>query len=384
MNNIRRLFKQPADSFFLLGPRGTGKSLWCRKEMADAVYIDLLDEATFRIYASHPERLLEVQAGTARKTFIIDEVQKVPTILNAVHLLIEKDKTLQFALTGSSPRKLRQGGMNLLGGRALNKRMHPFMAAELGKAFSIEKGLNWGMLPLVWGAVSPIEKRNAYAGLYLREEIQMEGLTRHIGDFSRFLESISFSHGSTLNLASIARDCAVERKRVESYVSILEDLLLGHRLSVFTKRAQRLLSHQEKFYFFDTGIFRSIRPTGPLDSVSEIEGAALEGLIFQHLHAWCDYTDVPNKVYFWQTRAQLEVDFVIYGESGLWAFEVKSTQKVRPEDQRGLKAFAHDYPMAQLAILYRGHEILKQGNILYLPCEHFLQNLTPNQPLWRV
>ena len=322
---IPRALPLPKGHFFLLGPRGTGKAAWCNQQFKDSLRIDLLNAAVLREYASQPERLIAtVTASPNRKHVVIDEIQKLPQLLDAVHLLIERKTGQQFILTGSSARKLRRQGTNLLGGRAAQKHLHPYMASELGNRFDLQKALTHGLLPVVWAASEPTEILQAYNGLYLREEVQMEGLVRSAGDFARFLETMSFAHASVLNLANIARESQINRKTVENYLQILEDLLLGFRLDVFTKRAKRALAGHPKFYYFDTGIFRANRPRGPLDSPSEPAGAALEGLVAQRLRAWCDYTHTDHKLHYWHTRTDVEVDFVVYGELGLFALEVKT------------------------------------------------------------
>jgi predicted AAA+ superfamily ATPase len=192
------------------------------------------------------------------------------------------------------------------------------------------------------------------------------------------MEVMSFSHGSVLNLSNAARECAVKRSTLEGYLSILEDLLLGWRLPVFTRRARRELASHPKFYFFDTGVYRANRPQGPLDEISEVEGPALEGLVAQHLRAWCDYSHGGHALYYWQTRSQVEVDFVIYGESGLYALEVKNTRKVRQEDLAALKSFAQDYPESRRFLLYRGRETMVREGIRCIPCEEFLRALKPD------
>jgi predicted AAA+ superfamily ATPase len=376
---IARFLKKPEGSFFLLGPRGTGKSWWTRKSFPGALIVDLLDPATLRELAARPERLVELVKGAGDcSTVVVDEVQKLPELLEVVHRLIEEKCGKVFVLTGSSARKLRRAGVNLLGGRAGRLSLHPYMAAELGEAFSLEGALRHGLLPVVVGAADPDFQLRAYCGLYLKEEVQAEGLVRNIGNFARFMEVMSFSHGGVLNLANASRECAVKRSTLEGYLAILEDLLLGWRLPVFTRRAKRELARHPKFYFFDTGVFRANRPKGPLDEITEIEGPALEGLVAQHLKAWCDYSTGGHVLYYWQTRSQVEVDFVIYGESGLYAIEVKNTQKVRPEDLSALKSFAEDYPESQRFLLYRGGEMLLRDGIQCVPCEIFLRSLNPN------
>jgi len=377
-----RFFSPPADHFFLLGPRGTGKTSWVRETYPDALRVDLLDPETLRSLAARPERLRDLVGGRVARVgqVVIDEVQKLPELLEVVHLLIEEKSGVQFVLTGSSARKLRRAGVNLLGGRAAQKTMHPYLAAELGARFSLEEALERGLLPVVLGAKEPAEILKAYNGLYLKEEVQAEGLVRNVGQFARFLEAISFSQAAVLNLANVARECQVNRKTVEGFLEILDDLLLSFRVPVFTRRAKRALAAHPKFFFFDAGVFRANRPKGPLDAPAEVDGAALEGLVAQHLRAWCDYTAGAHRLSYWQTRSQTEVDFVVYGESGLYALEVKNSGQVRPEDLRGLRAFAEDYPEAQRLLLYRGRERLRRDGVLCVPVEDFLRELIPDKP----
>jgi len=383
MTLISRFFQTPSRSFFLFGPRGTGKSTLMRSRFPEALWIDLLRPDILRSYLARPERLYEAVEGHGKgHVIVIDEVQKTPQLLPVVHSLLEEKRGLQFVLTGSSARKLKRVGTDLLAGRALKCSLHPFMAAELGKSFSFTHALRYGLLPLIQDEPNPEEILQAYVSLYLQEEIQAEGLVRNLENFVRFLEAISFSHGSLLNTANIARECEVKRKTVENYLHILEDLLLAYQLPVFTKRAQRELTAHPKFYLFDTGVFRALRPRGPLDRTEEIEGAALEGLVAQHLRAWNDYSRDKHTLSFWRTRSGVEVDFIIYGPKGFWAVEVKNSKRIFPRDTKPLEAFLKDYPMAKAILLYRGQEYLRQKNVLCIPCEDFFCQLTPDQELW--
>lgn len=384
MTAIRRFFQDPGSSFFLFGPRGTGKSTWLRGRFPDAVWIDLLATEEHREYAARPERLRErLAASPDAESVVIDEVQKVPELLDVVHELIESLRPPpRFVLTGSSARKLRRGGVNLLAGRALLRHLHPFLASELGgELFDLARALRLGMLPLVWSAEKPEDVLKAYVGLYLREEVQLEGIVRNLGDFARFLEAISFSHAAVLNVADVARDCQVSRTTVDGYLGVLEDLLLAMRVPVFTRRARRQLVARPKLYWFDSGVFASIRPTGPLDRPQEIAGAALEGLVAQHLRAWSDYSGGRHQLAYWRTRSGSEVDFIVYGPAGFWAIEVKHATTIRPRDLRSLKAFGEDYPEAQLRLLYRGREPLEISGVRCLPCESFLLRVVPGEPL---
>ena len=382
MEFLARFFQDIRQSYFFFGPRGTGKSTWIENMLGYAVKIDLLDPEVFRAYSARPERLREIaEAREPGATIVIDEIQKVPQLLDVVHQLIEKQRGWRFVLTGSSARKLKRSGVDLLAGRAVIKTMHPFMAAELGEGFKLEDALATGTIPLVTSSPNPEQVVKAYVSLYLREEVQMEGLVRNIGAFSRFLEAMSFTHGAVLNVSDVSRDCQVERKTVEGYISVLEDLLLGFRIPVFSRRAKRHLSSHPKFFYFDAGVFRSLRPTGPLDARQEIEGAALEGLVAQHLRAWNAYRGDVCNLYFWRTKSGNEVDFVCYGKDTFCAIEVKNTARVRAKMLQGLLAFREDYPEAGACLLYRGRERMKMKGILCLPIEEFLINLRPNRPL---
>lgn len=264
MGFLPRLLTPGTDHFFLLGPRGTGKTLWCAHEYSDALRVHLLNPAVLRRYTVEPEYLIELVEANSKAKHI---------------LLIERKLNQQFILTGSSARKLRRQGVNLLGGRASQKFMYPYMAVELGKRFKLNTALRQGMLPVVWGADDPTAVLDAYNALYLHEEVQMEGLVRNIGAFARFLQAMSSSHAAVLNLANVSREAQVSRKTVEGYLGILEDLLLSFRLEVFTRRAKRELAAHPKFYFFDTGVFRANRPAGPLDTSTALDRLKRDGVL---------------------------------------------------------------------------------------------------------
>jgi predicted AAA+ superfamily ATPase len=254
------------------------------------------------------------------------------------------------------------------------------MAAELDR-FELTAALTRGLLPLVVASDRPDDVLRAYASLYLDQEVRMEGWARNAAAFARFLEAISFSHAAVLNVANVARECQVERKTVAAYIEVLEDLLLSFRVPVFTRRAKREMITHPKLFLFDVGVFRSLRPKGPLDRPEEIEGPALEGLVGQHLRAWLAYRDHDAELFYWRTRSGVEVDFTIYGAAGFWAIEVKNAARVRQEDLRGLEAFGTDYPQAELVLLYRGNRRERSGRIWILPVETFLRNLNPAKGL---
>jgi predicted AAA+ superfamily ATPase len=371
-----RIIKHPLNkSFFLFGPRGTGKTTWVKATFPDAVFIDLLESELFIGLLANPQRLEMYVPRDFDNWIIIDEIQRIPELLNEVHRLIEKYK-YKFVLTGSSARKIKRKGFNLLAGRALTYSMHPLTATELGKAFDLEYLLNYGGLPSVYAGNEAKKYLASYVKTYLQEEIQFEGLTRNLGAFSRFLEAASFSQGSVLNISAVARDCAVERKVVESYFSILEDLLIAYRIPVFSERAKRRMIAHPKFYFFDAGVYRTLRPMGPLDRPEEVDGIAYETLVFQELNAINSYLESGYKIFYWRTADDMEVDFVLYGGKGILAIEVKRTAKVSREMTRGLRAFLKAYPMAKAYLIYGGERRLREDNIEIIPIKEFLLSLT--------
>ncbi|MDT8391305.1 MAG: DUF4143 domain-containing protein [Lentisphaeria bacterium] len=340
-------------SSFLFGPRGTGKSYWLHHIHADALCIDLLESDTYTQLLADPSRLRNLVPPHVNLV-VIDEVQRVPDLLHEVHRLIERQGT-RFILTGSSARKLRRPSSDLLAGRALLNTMHPLVPEELGEAFDMAKALRVGLLPALYdpkrGGLVAEHYLSSYVQAYLREEVLQEGLTRNLAAFSRFLEAASFSQGNVLNMAEVARECAVGSKVVASYFDILEDLLIGVRLPAFTRRARRRVVQHPKFYFFDCGVYRTIRPRGPLDTPEETDGAALETLVFQVIRATVDALRLPFSLYFWRTVSGAEVDFVLYGEGGLIAIEVKRKRTLGGNDLAGLKSFKDEYPMARCVVL---------------------------------
>jgi predicted AAA+ superfamily ATPase len=365
-----RILNPPSkQSFFLLGPRGTGKSSWVRHHYPKATFVDLLDDETYRRLLARPDSLADLfQKGAS--TVIIDEVQKVPALLDEVHRLIEK-KGPQFVLTGSSARKLKAQGVNLLAGRALSLSMYPLTARELGSDFDLKKSLRYGMLPMAVNAESPKRFLQSYIANYLREEVAQEGLTRNLGSFSRFLETASFSQGSILSISQIAADAQINRKVVEDYFAILRDLMLSYELPVFSKKAKRDLMTKRKFYFFDVGLYRGLRPKGPLDNESELGGPAFETLCLQELMAINHHFDLGYDFFHWRTRKHEEIDLILYGENGFLAFEFKSSARLRDSDFKTLHLFGEDYPQAKKYIVYGGPANRVHKNIKILSASTF-------------
>ena len=377
MDVAQRFLRLPAGSSFLLGPRGTGKTTLLRQRLPDALVVNLLEPERYRELLARPERLRELVRGqTNGRDVVIDEIQRVPELLHVVHDLLEQPEPPRFVLTGSSARKLRRGGVDLLAGRAVVRTLHPFMAAEWPE-FDLERQLHIGAVPLVVAASDPADTLRAYPSVYLHKEVQAEGMVRDAGAFARFLEVASMSHGAVLNVANIARDVGAGRKTIEHYLDILDELLVAYRVPVFTKRAQRATAVHPKFYFFDAGVFRSLRPRGPLDRPEEIAGAALEGLVAQHLRAWISYSARDVSLHYWRTRSGVEVDFVGYGPHDFWAIEVKHSAVVRAADVRALHSFRQDYPEARCVLLYRGNDHLEINGVRCMPVDDFLRRLDP-------
>jgi len=370
-----RLLKSPKErSFFLFGPRGTGKTTWLKSAFPNALYFDLLDSETYNDFLARPNRLDTLIPPSWDTIVILDEVQRVPALLHEVHRLIEHRK-LRFALTGSSARKLKKADVNLLAGRAVTLSMHPLTSKELGKDFSIKHLLAYGHLPMTFSGDAPSQYLESYVTTYLREEVQAEGLTRNLGSFSRFLEIASFSQAQLLNVSDIARECAVHRKVAEHYFTILEDLLIAERIPVFAKKAKRRTVCHQKFFFFDAGIYRTLRPRGPLDTPEDIDGAALETAVYQEMRALNHYLSSGYRIHFWRTAFGHEVDFVLYGERGLLAIEVKRSARVTPDALRGLSAFMKEYPSAKPFLVYGGTKEYYEGAIKILPVDRFFEVL---------
>jgi predicted AAA+ superfamily ATPase len=368
----RSVSYQKDKSFFLFGPRGVGKTDWLRRTFPNDLYFDLLEARTYSHLLADPTRLGERIPRDYSGWVILDEVQRIPELLNEVHRLIES-RRLCFIMTGSSARALRRKGVNLLAGRALTRFMHPLTIDELGESFSLRHSLRYGSLPSVYTEQDPAAYLASYVATYLREEVQQEGLTRNLAAFSRFLEVASFSQAEVLTMAEVARESSISVKVIQDYFTILEDLLLAVRIPVFSKRAKRKLIAHPKFIFFDSGVFNAIRPKGPLDHPELAPGASVETLFYQQVRALNDYHNLEYSLFYWRTQAKEEVDFVLYGPRGIHAFEIKHADRVRIEDTKGLNLFLRDYPDAKCHLLYLGTEEYHEGGISVMPLENALR-----------
>jgi predicted AAA+ superfamily ATPase len=361
-------------SFFLFGPRGTGKTTWLKTQFPHALYFDLLDSEVYNDLFARPNRLSQMIPDKWNDWVMVDEVQRVPDLLHEVHRLIET-RHHAFALTGSSARKLKKKDVNLLAGRALTCFMYPLTVQELGNDFDLRHALQFGHLPATFQESDPRKYLESYVTTYLREEVQQEGLTRSLGAFTRFLEVASFSQAGILSISAVAQEAAVDRKVTEHYFGILEDLLIAERVPVFRKKARRRMVAHPKFYFFDAGVYRALRPRGPLDTPEDIDGAALETLVRQELKAMNHYGDYGYQMFFWRTAGGAEVDIVLYGERGIIAVEVKRSERVTGDALKGLSGFLDEYPQARAYLVYGGTREGWEKNIRILPVGQFLKQI---------
>ncbi len=292
-----------------------------------------------------------------------------------MHRLIET-RGSKFIITGSSARALRKKGVNLLAGRALTKQMHPLTSYELGAQFSLTTSLQFGNLPSIYTYEDPKNYLASYVKIYLREEVLQESLTRNLNLFAKFLEVASFSQGDVTNYTRIAKETSSNRHTIANYFDILEDLLIAHRIPIFKKRAKRNMASRPKFYFFDVGVYRSLRPQGVLDSTEELEGAVLETLFLQQAMALNAYFELDYNFYYWRTQNQLEVDFILYGNNSFFAFEIKRKSNLNKADFKAIKTFAADYPMAKYYLLYGGQtHYYYQDDIEVIPFSQALASL---------
>lgn len=378
-----RKFNPPKSSYFLFGPRGAGKSTFLRKHYPKATYINLLDEQRYQSYLSDPGQFYqEVSALKPQSTVIVDEVQRLPPLLNEVHRLIEENK-LKFILSGSSARKLRKAGVNLLAGRVLKRAMHPFVPEELKKDFKLSEALEFGLIPIVFSAEEKKETLEAYAQTYLKEEIQAEALVRNLSGFARFLPIAALMHGQRLSFSSIARDSGVARSTIESFFSILEDTLVGYQLPAFEGRLRVRVKKRPKFYFIDSGLVRALKKNYGKLAHEEI-GPLFEGLIGQILRAYKDYNSLFDEWYCWSPAEakQTEVDFLLKKENKFIAIECKSSQKVTSKDLKGLKAISELKGLQRKILVFNGDFSRKIDDIEVLTFDDFL-SLLSNDQVWR-
>jgi predicted AAA+ superfamily ATPase len=381
---LKRVLKAPEQTFFLLGPRGSGKTTWLRATFSDAHVIDLLSEETYqRLLASPGQFADELRAVPAGRWVIVDEVQRLPSLLNEVHRFIE-ERGQNFVLCGSSARKLKRGGVNLLAGRALYRSMHPFVPEELGQQFDLEEILRYGTLPIVWDSTAKQETLSAYAQLYLKEEIQAEALVRNLPGFARFLPIAALFHAQTVNVTNIAREAGVARTTVTGYLDILEETLLCFRLRAYETKLRVRERKLPKWYWCDPGIVRGMkRVTGTI--APEERGALFEGIVAQLLRAYKDYRGICDDIYYWATsgRSTMEVDFILVRGSDLIAIEAKSGNTFADAWCKGLRAIGPLEGLRRRIVVYpRGPVMRTKDGIDVLPFKHFAEELAADA-LWR-
>ena len=377
---LERILKAPEQSFFLLGPRGSGKSTWLGATFPDAHLIDLLAEDTYQRMLASPGLFAdELRALPSGGRVIVDEVQRLPNLLNEVHRFIER-KSLRFVLCGSSARKLKRADVNLLAGRALHRSMHPFVPEELGAHFDLDESLRCGLLPIVWDSTAKEETLSAYAQLYLKEEIQAEALVRNLPGFARFLPLAALFHGQTINVSNIAREAGVARTTAAGYLDILEETLLCFRLPAYEAKLRVRERKLPKWYWCDPGIVRAMKRASGETSPEE-RGALFEGLVAQLLRAYKDYRGICEDIYYWAPsgKSQVEVDFLLIQGAERVAVEAKSGKIYSESWCKGLRAVAQLKGLRRRIIVYpRGPVLRTADGIDVLPFQVFADQLASN------
>lgn len=329
------------ESVFLLGARQTGKTTMLMSRFPDAIYYDLLQTDVLNRFRQRPAFLREaLESAPEGQLVIIDEIQQVPPLLNEIHWLIT-NRHLRFILCGSSARKLKRQGVNTLGGRAVPQYLFPFVSCEITD-FDIDRAVNNGMIPRHYLKENPTNLLKAYVGIYMREEVQAESLVRNLAGFSRFLEVAAMTDGEMVNYLNIASDCGVSANTVKEYFKILEDTLVGYMIPAYVHKAKRKVVQSPRFYMFDVGVTNYLLNRKNLQRGTPEYGHAFEHLVIQELVAYLNYTDNPNKLSYWRTYTQVEVD-VILGDAKV-AIEIKSTEEVQSKHRKGLKSFVDEHP----------------------------------------
>jgi len=365
-------------SAFLWGPRKTGKTTYLKKHFPDSLIFDFLKTDFFIEVSKNPallrERILAKDKNALKHPIILDEVQKVPQVLDEVHWLIE-NKGLRFILCGSSARKLRRGHVNLLGGRAWRYEMFPLVTAEL-KNINLLHALNHGMVPTHYLQDDQECKKSlkAYMQDYLKEEVFAEGLTRNIPAFSRFFDAFGYSHGELTNYSNIARDCGVDSKTVKEYYQILIDTLLAVRIDPFKKRQSRkIITKAPKYYLFDVGVANYLRKQHLEEERGEEFGRAFEHFLLMEILAYRSYSGQDFTINFWRTKTGLEIDFIL--ARGEIAIEIKGANRIDKRDLNALVAFAEEYSPKRNFLVCNEKEKRHHGKIEILPWSNFLQEL---------
>lgn len=365
--DLRGMLRQK--SHFLFGPRQTGKSFLIRRTLTDVRTYNLLDSEVFLALSQRPTRLSE-EIGPKDTMVVIDEIQRLPGLLNEVHRLIE-ERGLRFLLTGSSARKLRHGGVNLLGGRARTRRLHPFVFPELGEHFDLQRALRAGLLPGIYFSDNAEADLAAYAGTYLQQEIVAEGATRNVPAFSRFLRVAALCNARIVNFTNIGNDAQVPRTTVYEYFEILKDTLLLRELPAWKMSRKRKPLMSSKYYFTDVGVARALQGRAEFVPETPEYGDAVETYVAHELGAWIDY-ESPEPLAYWRSKASQEVDFIIGDHT---AIEVKAKAVVSPADLRGLVALAEESILRRYICVCLESRPRRVGRIEIIPLVDFLERL---------
>ncbi len=376
MTYIRRQLDLTNDlkrkSVFLLGPRQTGKSSYIREQLPSHILYNLLLPDLYNRLNVDPQSLVrEIQDPS--KVVVIDEIQRIPKLLDVVHYLIEERK-VRFLLTGSSARKLKSTQINMLGGRARVKHLGPFIANELGTKYSLRKAVTNGLVPGHYFSDDIEADLSAYIGTYLNQEIAAEGVTRNVPAFSRFLEIAAHGHSEQIHFTNIASDAQVPRTTVHEYYQILQDTLIAHEVPCWQETRKRKPVATSKYYFFDWGVVRKLQRIGPVEPGSTLFGKAFESIIFQELKAYCDNKGI-DRLHYWRTTAQDEVDFILNDET---AIEVKSKPNVTIRDLKGLIRLREEAKLKRYVILYTGttrQKFKEAPGIEVVPWREFFQEI---------
>ena len=373
MYNRKQLFiDSENESIFFWGARQTGKSTLLKMLYPHALWFDLLISREYERLSKNPNILREtVLANLNISPVIIDEIQRIPMLLNEVHWLISNYR-VRFILSGSSPRKILRSNANLLGGRALRYELYPLVSIEIPD-FDLLRALNNGLLPSHYDAKRPNKIVPAYIGSYLRDEIATEARNRSVGTFARFLEVAAITNGEMVNYSNIASDCGVSSMTVKEYFQILEDTLIGRYLPSFQQRPKRRVITAPKFYLFDIGITNYLLKRGRIEPGSELFGKAFEHFIYLEIYAHSRYSGKEYPIYYWRTTSQMEVDFVL-GDHEV-AIEVKATEQANYRHLNGLKVFAQEYEVKKLILISNDPLPRVVDQITILPWKIFLERL---------
>ena len=360
------------DSVFLWGARQTGKTTWLTSSFPNCRYYDLLRPAEFERLLRHPELLSEeLEDFGEGDTVVIDEIQKLPQLLDEVHYLIQR-KGIRFILSGSSARKLKRVGTNLLGGRASVEQMYPLVSAEIPD-FNLDRAINNGMIPRHYMVQNATQRLRGYIGVYLNEEIRQEALARNLNSFTHFLEIAAQCDGEMLVYKNVAQDCGIDARTVKEYFAILEDTLIGYFIPGFVATKKRKSIAAPKFFLFDVGVANYLCHRSSLRPGSDDYGHAFEHFIIQELIAYLGYTHSDEKLTYWRSSGGYEVDAII-GE-GRVAIEIKSSEEVKSRHTHGLKAFSEEYPDVKLYIVSLDKYKRKLNGIDVMPALEFLKDL---------